>query len=106
MHFFLVPPPCHVLRFILFCFHDTPDVCLQRFEIPRYSEEQALALYHKQALGLSPKALAVFKALHAWRDGVARDEDESPRLVCVFKCRQGGALRQPNNEGRSVDVLA
>ncbi|KAJ3061085.1 exosome nuclease subunit [Podochytrium sp. JEL0797] len=41
------------------------------------------AILRKNALSLTPIQLAVFKALHAWRDRVARIEDESPRYVCL-----------------------
>eukprot|EP01147_Barroeca_monosierra_P001955 gene1955-5043_t len=62
-------------------FSRSRDICLQKFEIPVYSEDAAMNVYNKQALSLSPKALRIFKALHAWRDGIARVEDESCRFV-------------------------
>ncbi|EGD77025.1 hypothetical protein PTSG_07367 [Salpingoeca rosetta] len=62
-------------------FTRSTDICLQRYEVPKYDEEQAMRLYNRQSLALTPKGLAIFRALHAWRDAVARREDESPRYV-------------------------
>ena len=57
------------------------DVSLQRYEKSVYDAGMAMALYNKNSRALSSRQLSVFKALHAWRDGVARQEDESCRYV-------------------------
>ena len=63
----------------VFCI--SSELCRQRHEVPKYQEEQAMALYNRQAIALTARGLAVFKALHAWRDAIAREQDESPRYV-------------------------
>ncbi|KAJ3342683.1 exosome nuclease subunit [Entophlyctis luteolus] len=40
------------------------------------------ATLHKSGSTLTPVQVHVLKALHAWRDDIARQEDESPRYVC------------------------
>ena len=57
------------------------DVCLQRYEKSVYDASMATALYNKNSRSLSSRQLSVFKALHAWRDEVSRQEDESIRYV-------------------------
>lgn len=56
-------------------------ICLQRYIKPTYSPSSAMTLYNKHNRGLSSTQLRVFKALHLWRDRVARLEDESVRYV-------------------------
>lgn len=57
------------------------DVCLQRYERPVYSRESAIALYRKHQRPLNPTQLAVYYALHEWRDAMARREDESTNYI-------------------------
>eukprot|EP00053_Salpingoeca_punica_P027714 m.25596 g.25596 ORF g.25596 m.25596 type:complete len:815 (-) comp9786_c0_seq1:247-2691(-) len=57
------------------------ELCLLRYDKPVYSDALAMDLYHKYSHKLTPSQLVVFKALHAWRDRIAREEDESLRYV-------------------------
>ena len=59
------------------------DVCLIRYEKPSYDPEGYIKLYEKHSRSLTPQQLEVFRALHAWRDQVAREEDESTRCVAT-----------------------
>jgi exosome complex exonuclease RRP6 len=57
------------------------DVALQRYEKTVYDASMAEALYNKNSRTLSSRQLNVFKAVHVWRDELARQEDESVRYV-------------------------
>ncbi|CAD0085737.1 unnamed protein product [Aureobasidium mustum] len=50
------------------------DTALQRYEHPVYDAAQGLALLEKQQF-------AVFRAVHQWRDQVAREQDDSTHYV-------------------------
>ena len=63
------------------------EEALQRYEIPIYDAQRGLGasgwyhmLYRNPAL-FSREQFAVFKAVHQWRDEVAREEDESVHHV-------------------------
>lgn len=63
------------------------EEALQRYEIPTYDAQRGLGasgwyhmLYRNPAL-FSREQFAVFKAVHQWRDEVARQEDESVHHV-------------------------
>ena len=63
------------------------EEALQRYEIPTYDAQRGLGasgwyhmLYRNPAL-FSREQFAVFKAVHQWRDDVARQEDESVHHV-------------------------
>ncbi|KAI9348739.1 hypothetical protein DFJ73DRAFT_960155 [Zopfochytrium polystomum] len=49
----------------------------------------------KVAQPLTPQNLAVYAALHGWRDEVAREEDESPRYILPNHMLQAAAFSMP-----------
>ncbi|KAJ1561511.1 Exosome component 10 [Cladochytrium tenue] len=51
----------------------------------------------KVALPMSPEHVAVYCAVHAWRDAVAREEDESPRYVLPNHLLANLALAMPTS---------
>ncbi|XP_040443439.1 exosome component 10 isoform X2 [Falco naumanni] len=57
------------------------DICLKKYVKPLFSDESYLELYRRQKKHLSPQQLAAFRLLFAWRDKVARQEDESTGYV-------------------------
>lgn len=50
---------------------------LQRYMKPIFSEDSYLELQRKQKKSLNTQQLAAFRLLFAWRDRLARQEDES-----------------------------
>lgn len=69
------------------CLQRSNEVALQKYEKEVYDAETGLGsngwkyMLSKFKFGLNPQQLAVFKALHRWRDNTAREEDESVRYV-------------------------
>ncbi|KAJ4348419.1 exosome nuclease subunit [Didymosphaeria variabile] len=63
------------------------DTALQRYEHPIYDSELGLGstgwyrLVSRTPVQFTPQQFAVFKAVHKWRDDVAREEDDSPIFV-------------------------
>ncbi|XP_076019569.1 exosome complex component 10 [Genypterus blacodes] len=57
------------------------DVALKRYSKPIFTEESYLELLRKQKKSLNTQQLAAFKLLFAWRDKLARQEDESTGYV-------------------------
>lgn len=57
------------------------DICLQKYEMPVFDPEGYQKLLDKHSRALTGQHLFVFKALFAWRDQTAREEDESIRYV-------------------------
>ncbi|XP_033122745.1 exosome component 10-like [Anneissia japonica] len=53
------------------------EVCLKRFEKPIIKEDSHLEFYRRSRKTLNKKQLFAFKLLFAWRDSIARTEDES-----------------------------
>lgn len=53
------------------------DICLQRYEKSFYDSRSARVLFDKHSRSFSATQRQVFNALHAWRDSIARTEDES-----------------------------
>ncbi|XP_053307791.1 exosome component 10 [Spea bombifrons] len=53
------------------------DICLKKFIKPIFTEDSYLELYQKQKKHLNAQQLAAFRLLYAWRDKVARLQDES-----------------------------
>ncbi|XP_006866453.1 PREDICTED: exosome component 10 isoform X2 [Chrysochloris asiatica] len=53
------------------------DICLKKFIKPIYTDESYLELYRKQKKHLNTQQLTAFQLLFAWRDKIARREDES-----------------------------
>lgn len=63
------------------------ETALQRYEHPVYDEELGSGasgwyrLVSRTPVQFTPQQFAVFKAVHKWRDTVAREEDESPLFI-------------------------
>lgn len=57
------------------------DLCATRYEKPLSDPDAYLALYTRNSRSLNALQLEIFRRLHAWRDQVAREEDESIRYV-------------------------
>ncbi|KAJ7306355.1 hypothetical protein JRQ81_009699 [Phrynocephalus forsythii] len=56
-------------------------ICLKRYLKPIFTEESHVELYRKQKKHLNTQQLAAFRLLFAWRDKMARQEDESTGYV-------------------------
>ncbi|KAL6649251.1 hypothetical protein ACP70R_013475 [Stipagrostis hirtigluma subsp. patula] len=61
------------------------DICLQFYERELLTDTSYLHIYGLQEHELSAKQLAVVAALHGWRDGIARQEDESTGYILPNK---------------------
>uniref|UniRef100_A0A8C0AUF4 Exosome complex component 10 n=1 Tax=Buteo japonicus TaxID=224669 RepID=A0A8C0AUF4_9AVES len=57
------------------------DICLKKYIKPLFSDESYLELYRRQKKHLNTQQLAAFRLLFAWRDKMARQEDESTGYV-------------------------
>ncbi|NXI66420.1 EXOSX protein, partial [Anseranas semipalmata] len=57
------------------------DICLKKYIKPLFSDESYLELYRRQKKHLNTQQLAAFRLLFAWRDKIARQEDESTGYV-------------------------
>ncbi|XP_075046293.1 exosome complex component 10 isoform X2 [Mixophyes fleayi] len=57
------------------------EICLKKFVKPIYTEELYLEIYQKQKKHLNTQQLSAFRLLFAWRDKMARQEDESTGYV-------------------------
>lgn len=66
---------------LLSVYKRSQDICLFRYEKPQYSDESGWSLLKKHNRPFSNTQNDVFLALNAWRDRVAREEDESVRFV-------------------------
>lgn len=53
------------------------DICLRTYEKPIFTSGSYLALYHKHKKSFNRYQLEAFRLLYAWRDEIARLEDES-----------------------------
>ncbi|XP_023122738.2 exosome component 10 [Amphiprion ocellaris] len=57
------------------------DISLKKYVKPIYTEESYLELQRKQKKSLNTQQLTAFRLLFAWRDKLARQEDESTGFV-------------------------
>ncbi|KAM6983190.1 exosome complex component 10 [Tautogolabrus adspersus] len=57
------------------------DISLKKYMKPIYTEESYLELQRKQKRSFNTQQLAAFRLLFAWRDKLARQEDESTGFV-------------------------
>ncbi|XP_073459559.1 LOW QUALITY PROTEIN: exosome complex component 10-like [Aquarana catesbeiana] len=57
------------------------EICLKKFVKPIFTDESYLELYQKQKRHLNTQQLSAFRLLYAWRDKMARQEDESTGYV-------------------------
>lgn len=56
-------------------------ICLKVYEKPMFTNKSYLGLYHKHKKAFNSNQLEAFRLLYAWRDSVARVEDESCAYV-------------------------
>jgi exosome complex exonuclease RRP6 len=63
------------------CLERSRQICLKRYEKPLFHDADYLSMYRKLGTRLTPQQLAVFAALYAWRDSVARSLDQAPHEV-------------------------
>ena len=56
---------------------------MKRYEKELWTESSHMVLYSKNNLFYNPYQMRVFAALFAWRDRVAREEDESTRFATI-----------------------
>ncbi|GJM93740.1 hypothetical protein PR202_ga10325 [Eleusine coracana subsp. coracana] len=61
------------------------EICLQFYEKEVLTDKSYLHIYGLQEHELNAKQLAVVAALHNWRDGIARQEDESTGYILPNK---------------------
>ncbi|NXO59382.1 EXOSX protein, partial [Aramus guarauna] len=61
--------------------HRSKDICMKKYIKPLFSDESYLELYRRQKKHLNTQQLAAFRLLFAWRDKIARQEDESTGYV-------------------------
>ncbi|XP_067226929.1 exosome component 10 isoform X1 [Chanodichthys erythropterus] len=57
------------------------DLSLKKYMKPIFTEDSYLELYRKQKKSFNTQQLAAFRLLYAWRDKLARQEDESTGYV-------------------------
>jgi exosome complex exonuclease RRP6 len=63
------------------------ETCLQRYENPIYDPDLGQGamgwykLIHRNPVDFTPQQFAVFRAVHKWRDDVAREQDDSANYV-------------------------
>ncbi|NWJ02301.1 EXOSX protein, partial [Crypturellus undulatus] len=57
------------------------DICLKQYMKPLFTDESYLELYRRQKKHLNTQQLTAFRLLFAWRDKMARQEDESTGYV-------------------------
>ncbi|XP_063291482.1 exosome complex component 10 [Pelobates fuscus] len=57
------------------------DICLKKFTKPIFTDDSYLELYQKQKRHLNTQQMTAFRLLFAWRDKMARQEDESTGYV-------------------------
>lgn len=72
---------------VLDVLNKSKETALQRYEHPVYDTELGLGpmgwyrLISRTPVQFTPEQFAVFRAVHKWRDDVARQEDESPLFI-------------------------
>ncbi|XP_063173412.1 exosome complex component 10 [Candoia aspera] len=57
------------------------DICLKKYIKPIFTDDSYLELYRKQKKHLNTQQLTAFRLLFAWRDRMARQEDESTGYI-------------------------
>ncbi|XP_073679435.1 exosome complex component 10 [Garra rufa] len=57
------------------------DLSLKKYVKPIFTEDSYMELYRKQKRSFNTQQLAAFRLLYAWRDKLAREEDESTGYV-------------------------
>ena len=62
-------------------FEHSRNVCLARFEIPTINDNSHMALIMKNRIDFNNRQKQAFKEIYAWRDNLARVEDECTNYV-------------------------
>ncbi|KAM9474774.1 exosome complex component 10 [Clarias gariepinus] len=57
------------------------DLCLKKYIKPIFTEESYMELYKKQKKSFNSQQLTAFRFMYAWRDKLAREEDESTGYI-------------------------
>ncbi|XP_050953284.1 exosome component 10 [Labeo rohita] len=57
------------------------DLSLKKYVKPIFTEDSYMELYRKQKKSFNTQQLAAFRLMYAWRDKLAREEDESTGYV-------------------------
>ena len=90
---------------------DSKETALQRFERPFYDAERGMGSngWYQQLVRshivLTCEQFAVFRAVHAWRDRVARQLDENPFQILKRDTLLGLARKMPTHMGALLGVL-
>lgn len=70
------------LKLLKGVYQKSAQLALEKYEKDVYDESESWkATYYKYQKPLNKMQMNVFKAIHAWRDHIAREEDESVRYV-------------------------
>ncbi len=72
-------------------------ICLKRYTIPRLTPQSHLEIYSRSKQVLNQQQLFALQELVAWRDQVAREEDESTRFVLPDEMMLRIAQELPKN---------
>ncbi|XP_058246647.1 exosome component 10 isoform X2 [Hemibagrus wyckioides] len=57
------------------------DLCLKKYLKPIFTEESYMELYKRQKKSFNSQQLTAFRLMYAWRDKLAREEDESTGYI-------------------------
>ncbi|KAK3565668.1 hypothetical protein QTP86_014057, partial [Hemibagrus guttatus] len=57
------------------------DLCLKKYLKPIFTEESYMELYKRQKKRFNSQQLTAFRLMYAWRDKLAREEDESTGYI-------------------------
>eukprot|EP00966_Prymnesium_polylepis_P282990 6538705-Prymnesium_polylepis.1 len=75
-------------RLIMAVWQRSAELCKQAYKVAPLEADEHLHLVRRQNAQLTPTQLAVHRALFMWRDGIAREEDESPGCAAA-SCVRG-----------------
>ena len=87
------------------------ETALQRYEHPVYDSELGQGatgwyrLVSRTPVQFTPQQFAVFKAVHKWRDDVAREEDDSPIFIMPNHALFSIAKEMPKDKAALFTVI-
>lgn len=87
------------------------ETALQRYEHPVYDSDLGLGsagwhrLVSRTPVQFTPQQFAVFRAVHKWRDDVARGEDDSPVFIMPNHALFSVAKAMPTNRSTLFTVV-
>jgi len=81
------------------------DLCLKKYEKPRYTETSYQIVLSRRNQVLSPLHERIFAQLFKWRDSIARKEDESTGYVLPTDAMLQLATKAPSNMAGLIDAL-